>query len=83
MKRSWLIFYHSICGNDYNSDGKCFSGSDGLDMPYQYAVGKNHLRRTLDCDGGRLLYQLWTYDKSQKFLFKMENFFKSEKVAEK
>ena len=25
---------YSICGNDYNSDGKCFSGSDGLDMPY-------------------------------------------------
>ena len=52
-------------------------------MPYQCPMGENHLRRTLDCDGGRLLYQLRTYDKSEKFLFKMENFFKSEKVAEK
>ena len=45
-----------------------------------YIPSSDGLSRIL---GGRLLYQLWTYDKSQKFLFKMENFFKSEKVAEK
>ena len=50
-------------------------------MPYQCPMGENHLRRTLDCDGGRLLYQLRTYDKSEKFLFKMENIPESKKVA--
>ena len=72
---------YSICGNDYNSDGKCFSGSDGLDMPYQCPMGENHLYCTVGGYGSGLFRQLRTYDKSEEFLFKMENIPESKKVA--
>ena len=67
--------------SDYNSDGKCFSGSDGLDMPYQCPMGENHLYCTVGGYGSGLFRQLRTYDKSEKFLFKMENIPESKKVA--
>ena len=42
-------------------------------MPYQCPMGENHLYCTVGGYGSGLFRQLRTYDKSEKFLFKMEN----------
>lgn len=50
-------------------------------MPYQCPMGENHLYCTVGGYGSGLFRQLRTYDKSEEFLFKMENIPESKKVA--